>query len=136
MSPNAQYTFSDQKEKDKSVFVCTTVLLVAKCVCWYPWGDMLRTVLNVSPLVCCSDAHRPRYVTSHLPPPHHHHHHHHHRAHQVSMDEYFMSVRHTSPSKTKQSGHETDLKPTVPEQSCRTTRLHFQQCHADRMWHR
>jgi hypothetical protein len=56
--------------------------------------------------------------------------------HQVSMDEYFMSVQHTSPSKTKQSGHETAPQRTVPDTHRSRTWLHFQQYHREKVFQR
>ena len=94
-----------------SVFVCTTVLLVAKCVCWYPWGTC--SVPYKMSVVWCAAAtlivrgrwrHSPptTTTTTTTSPP----------IKSPWMDEYFMSGHHTSPSETKQSGKETDLKCT------------------------
>jgi hypothetical protein len=106
-STNAQPTHSKQTAVGgESAFVCTTVSVGCKMCVLVSLGNVIRAVLNVSPLVCSSDAHRPREVTSHsLPPPYPPP-----STHEVSVDEYFMSVHHTSPSKTKKSAREIDVK--------------------------
>jgi hypothetical protein len=60
------------------------------------------------------------------------------------VDEYFMSVHHTSPSKTKKSAHEIDVKCngvrgqdyTQFKNRVTGTQFHFQQLHRDKRFDR